>query len=432
MCMTVGVLTLCVCSCNKKKQEENASEPSGPKSPEKTGAQQDRLDIPESPKDGGDEPRGRAKSIAEDMAFDTPEQLAERFGQLVQQADGEKDLEKIMHFFANAKISTEQKQQLQRMMEGGEFAEAEVLQIGEMDHGKRSRWVVRLKGDRAMTLDLTRQANGKWGVESIQFPADSVKEGGHLVLPDAAVDELNFTHTFLQHLIRQDFEKAKAMSAGGNVNDAQLAGLCILFEEAAYKLRKEKPLRAMFEREKAAGFYVNVESGNGENTAQFSVIIQRAQKGEEWRVHELNLDALLSDYAKRMAGGDVYFTPLVKNPKGGETLVIYFDFASNDLAERTKKQLDIVAGLLKVDGKKTINLSGHTDSVGGQDFNQGLSKDRAQAVKKYLIEQGVGETQILTEAHGFEQPRRPNTRSDGSDDPLGRRANRRTEIYLDF
>ena len=133
-----------------------------------------------------------------------------------------------------------------------------------------------------------------------------------------------------------------------------------------------------------------------------------------------------------MAGGDVYYTPLIKNPNGGESLVIYFDFDSEGLNLRTKKQLDIVSRLLKLDESKKVILSGHTDAKGSNDYNQGLSIERAKAVKAYLKESGIGDPQIVTEAHGFSKPRRPDTKVDGSDDPSARRANRRTEIYLDF
>jgi outer membrane protein OmpA-like peptidoglycan-associated protein len=44
----------------------------------------------------------------------------------------------------------------------------------------------------------------------------------------------------------------------------------------------------------------------------------------------------------------------------------------------------------------------------------------------------VAASQIVTIAKGASQPRRPNVTETGKDDPVGRRANRRTEIYLDF
>ena len=49
-----------------------------------------------------------------------------------------------------------------------------------------------------------------------------------------------------------------------------------------------------------------------------------------------------------------------------------------------------------------------------------------------MIKAGVSSAQIITIAKGDSQPRRPNITETGEDNPEGRRANRRTEIYLDF
>jgi outer membrane protein OmpA-like peptidoglycan-associated protein len=113
-------------------------------------------------------------------------------------------------------------------------------------------------------------------------------------------------------------------------------------------------------------------------------------------------------------------------------LVLYFDFDANQLSLRTERQLAIVALILKTDTNKKIHLSGHTDALGSKEYNQTLSAQRANAVKAYLIKSGVDPLQIITAAKGLSEPRRPNVTATGADDPEGRRANRRTEIYLDF
>ena len=53
-------------------------------------------------------------------------------------------------------------------------------------------------------------------------------------------------------------------------------------------------------------------------------------------------------------------------------------------------------------------------------------------MRDFLIKAGVSSHQIVTVAKGASQPRRPNLTETGGDNPAGRRANRRTEIYLDF
>ena len=88
--------------------------------------------------------------------------------------------------------------------------------------------------------------------------------------------------------------------------------------------------------------------------------------------------------------------------------------------------------ILKSDPGKKITLSGHTDALGTEDYNNKLSSRRAGVVRDYLVKAGVTEAQIITVGKGASQPRRPNMTETGEDDPEGRRANRRTEIYLDF
>ena len=58
---------------------------------------------------------------------------------------------------------------------------------------------------------------------------------------------------------------------------------------------------------------------------------------------------------------------LLKNPLGGDTLVIYFEFDSEGLTPRTQRQLSIVTRLLKLDPNKAITISGHTDAKGGDE-----------------------------------------------------------------
>jgi OmpA-OmpF porin, OOP family len=188
----------------------------------------------------------------------------------------------------------------------------------------------------------------------------------------------------------------------------------------------------IFQRDDTAGYLANIEAKDGTQAAQFSLSLRMDPQSKSWRVFEINLDQLLADYATRVAGGDIYYSPLVKNPAGGETLALYFDFNEDVMSPRTQRQLQIVASILKSDSNKKITLSGHTDALGTKSYNDQLSANRADVVRDFLAAAGVSGEQIITIAKGASQPRRPNVTESGEDDPDGRRANRRTEIYLDF
>lgn len=306
-----------------------------------------------------------------------------------------------------------------------------VQEVGELKLNERSRWAIWLEGAEAgrdrIFFDLFRD-KGKWSIESLILPPGP----GEPVAKAVLVDALGIADAFLQATLKQDFEKAKEFVDTTAVSDAKIAGLCILFEEGRYRLRPKRPLRAMLQRPDSAGYLAHVETADGEEAAEFTMALARTSEAGDWQVNDLNLDELLADYARRVAGGDVYFTPLVKNPKGGDTLVLYFGFDEDELSPRSARQLGIVAHILRTDPGKKLTISGHTDALGTEQYNDQLSARRAATVKRYLVEEGVAEEQIITIAQGQSQPRRPNFTESGEDNPTGRRANRRTEIYLDF
>ena len=379
-----------------------------------------------------------------DLKFDDPKELVAEVMKKMSQIDSERDIQDLAKILGNGKVNTDQLAHLNKLYEENriKLREEKAMELlGEVKAGKISRWALHLSDFSKIHLQTTRQKDGKWKIDQVKLPLSNIDENGvpltaeQIQKRDAeleAKDSLVFSNNFLKALVSQNFEKARMMANDGAISDAKIAGLCILFEDGAYRLNEEKPLQAVRMTEQMSAFYVNVKASD-DSDAQFSVNTLRDNANSPWQINEINLDRLLEDYAKRIAGGDVYYTPLIKNPDGGDMLVIYFEFDSEGLTDRTKKQLDIVANLLKLDKKKKVRLSGHTDGKGSDQYNQGLSEKRAIAVKEYLATQGINADQLVTEAHGFSKPiRSENTKEDGTDDPSARRANRRTEIYLDF
>ncbi|MCF7732992.1 MAG: OmpA family protein [Akkermansiaceae bacterium] len=309
-----------------------------------------------------------------------------------------------------------------------------IREIGELELNTRTRWSLTLDdaepGRDRIYLDLLNR-DGKWGVEKLILPPPPGEPVPRAVL----ADPLGIADSFLQAVLKQDFEFACDFIDPRTVSDVKIATLCIIFEEGKYQLRNNKPLRAMFNRGDTVGYLANVNtvgSPDGTDVAQFAMTLRQPPAPSNWIISEINLDTLLADYAERVAGGDIYYSPLVKNPLGGETLALYFEFDEDQINPRTRRQLEIVAQVLRADPGKKITLSGHTDALGTVQYNNQLSGRRAATVADFLTSVGVSATQIVTIAKGASQPRRPNVTESGEDDPMGRRANRRTEIYLDF
>jgi outer membrane protein OmpA-like peptidoglycan-associated protein len=355
-------------------------------------------------------------------------------------AVAKKDLPTLDKLMAQAAVSAEAAERLKKLINLNSLAlkpQQPVREVGEIELNKKRRYALELAerppGQDRIYFDLIKK-DGRWFVEKVTFPSDALDpaasspDANQALFPDA----LALADEFLMAVLRQDFATAKKFVNPKNVSDATLAGLCILFEEGNYRLRPQKPLRAIIQKPLVASFLAHVEAADGTQAAQFAVILKKTSADQSWNIDELNLDQLLSDYAQRIAGGDVYYSPLIKNPAGGDTLVLYFEFDEGRLTPRTERQLMIVANILKTDPNKKIRLSGHTDAKGSAEYNQDLSAQRAIAVKEFLIRSSVSPQQITTTAKGLTEPRRPNLKETGEDNPDGRRVNRRTEIYLDF
>ena len=103
---------------------------------------------------------------------------------------------------------------------------------------------------------------------------------------------------------------------------------------------------------------------------------------------------------------------------------ITFRTGSADLNAQFFKVLDGVAQVAKKYDKTIIEIAGHTDNVGGSDYNRQLSQRRASAVAQYLMSRGVSEQRIMTAGGGEEHPIASNSTEQG------RAANRRVEVTL--
>ncbi|HAC33596.1 MAG TPA: hypothetical protein DCF45_03640, partial [Gammaproteobacteria bacterium] len=95
-----------------------------------------------------------------------------------------------------------------------------------------------------------------------------------------------------------------------------------------------------------------------------------------------------------------------------------------DISANFYPVLDSVALVLKEYNKTLVNVTGHTDSTGSDQFNQILSEQRASAVAQYLMSRQLSAQRFVTRGMGKTQPIADNATESG------RAANRRVEITL--
>lgn len=84
---------------------------------------------------------------------------------------------------------------------------------------------------------------------------------------------------------------------------------------------------------------------------------------------------------------------------------IFYDFGKWSLREESKEALDELVETLNDNPKITIELGSHTDFVGSESTNKGLSQKRAQSVVDYLIENGIYWDRLVAHGYGESQPR---------------------------
>ncbi|WP_395753752.1 OmpA family protein [Prosthecobacter sp.] len=263
-------------------------------------------------------------------------------------------------------------------------------------------------------------------------PARATVPAKPLFSVEDGTDALSYASDFVRHLLKHDFKTAREYVDDKKVPVERLVGLCIVFEEGQYSLNPAKPLIITIANPEVSWVIAQVQSESLQQNTEFGLELKRTDIAKPWQIVGLNLSDILGSFAKSAAKTGVPYTPIVKNPKGGESLALYFEYDSADLHPRALKQLEVIAAVMKADPSKKLRIAGHTDEKGREDYNIQLSRGRAEAVKKQLAALGVPAAQVETTGLGKAQPLSPNKKSDGTDDPEGRSHNRRAEIYLDF
>lgn len=117
----------------------------------------------------------------------------------------------------------------------------------------------------------------------------------------------------------------------------------------------------------------------------------------------------------------------LEKPEAGIAIVlnnIFFDLNSSMLKKESENELNMLFTMLQKKPELKIEISGHTDSTGGQVFNQSLSEERAEAVRQYLIMQGIDKNRITSRGYGSDKPVSSN------ESEVGRAQNRRTEMRI--
>ena len=143
-------------------------------------------------------------------------------------------------------------------------------------------------------------------------------------------------------------------------------------------------------------------------SAEAATAAEAARQAAELQRQIDLLEAEATDRGLVLTLGDVLFTTGSAELQGG---------ASN--------RLNKLVNFLNQYPDRRVLIEGHTDNVGSADYNQGLSQRRADSVRSYLTQQGIGSQRLTTSGMGLNRPIADN------DSTAGRQQNRRVEIIIE-
>lgn len=173
-------------------------------------------------------------------------------------------------------------------------------------------------------------------------------------------------------------------------------------------------LIASFESNSASGSYlISLKPG-----INYGISVNKT----DYLFHSENFEISENAVAKRIQK-DI----MLKKVAVGTKIVlnnIFFDFNEASLRPESEAELDRLFKLLKEVPTLKIEISGHTDNVGGSSYNQKLSENRARSVVDYLADKGISLDRLTFAGYGFSRPVAPN------DTEEGRQMNRRTEFEV--
>lgn len=244
-----------------------------------------------------------------------------------------------------------------------------------------------------------------------------------------------------ERLAAEQFEREQREEAERTKRELiQLEALAEQQAQVEAALAAEERKKALIDKAEADAFSQEEILANATTLDQLRKLNEQLIKDNlelKKQLAELNakLDLILQrlDYQPDIEKVDIPSSNTMRNLQEGRRLVlrnIFFDYNQATLRSRSKHELNKLYDFMKSNPSVSIEVSGHTDSRGNDDYNMRLSKDRAQAVVDYLVRNGISASRLRAVGYGETRPIARNENPDLTDNPVGRQLNRRIEISL--
>ena len=268
-----------------------------------------------------------------------------------------------------------------------------------------------------------KDENGNWGEPvNLGYPINTigpensflVSSSGDYAFFASDRDSLGYGGLDIYTFELPDYAKPEKLSyAKGVVRDAETL----------------KPLFALFKLIDISSEEVKV---NSTSDAQNGSFLFTLPAGKEYALNVSRPDYLF--YSENFVMGAntsldeaVELEVLLQPIKKGSLVTlknVFFETASYELLDKSKAELNKLVEFLELNPTLSIEIGGHTDSVGEDADNQKLSENRAKSVVAYLVKNGIEATRLSHVGYGETVPKASN------DTPEGRAKNRRTEFKV--
>jgi outer membrane protein OmpA-like peptidoglycan-associated protein len=275
-----------------------------------------------------------------------------------------------------------------------------------------------------------RQKQNKAAVEAAAKEATETAEEARLMaVKQKAEDEAQAAAAAREAKARADAEAEAKRRAEAETARAQAEAARAEAEKAkaeALKMKQEAEAAAQeAARQKAAA-----EKATAEAVAQQQVLAAETDKARQAAAQSESLRQQ-AEYEKQELRARLLqqLNSILATRDSARGLVanmsdVLFRSGSFELLPGARERLAKVSGIVLAYPTLHVAVEGHTDSVGGDDYNQQLSERRAQAVRDYFVQQGINSAAVEAHGYGKTEPIATN------DTPEGRQQNRRVELIL--
>jgi outer membrane protein OmpA-like peptidoglycan-associated protein len=201
------------------------------------------------------------------------------------------------------------------------------------------------------------------------------------------------------------------------------------FKGRIFDNNDDRPLEAVFELIDLETKKVVVSSTSDPSTGEFLVCLPTNSRyalnvsKNRYLFHSENFE-INGEYSKMQPYQRDVFLKRMESDVSVILKNVFFEFNKWELKPESQVELDKLFTLLKQNPQMRIEISGHTDNIGGEEHNLTLSENRAKAVFNYLVSKGIREDRMRFAGYGYSTPIAPN------DTEEGRATNRRTEFKI--